>query len=356
MKPVILDCCGQLPAHAYSQEELSQALEGLWNRQHFNPQRFRQLHEALGIGGRHLALPKERYLEGLNFTRANQAYREVGLQLAVQVLQQLMQRSGVAWEQLGYLVFTSVTGLCVPSIDALLMNELPLPHHLRRLPIFGLGCLGGAAGIARLHDLLRGDPGGYGVLLSVELCSLTLQAEDVSVANLIATGLFGDGAAAVLMAGGSAMPGGSARSGAVRVVDTRSVFFPNSAHVMGWEIGSHGFSVVLSPEVPLYARQHLAPALLEFLGQHGLSLSAIGVWVAHPGGPKVIDALEQGLQLPEQTLQASRRSLAEIGNLSSASVLFLLAEALAQPRPAGTYGLLLAMGPAFCAEVVLLQW
>lgn len=302
----------------------------------------------MGIEGRHLSLPREDYLKASDFSERNQAFGKVSLELAEQVVSDLLRQANCCAEQIDYLVYTSVTGLSVPSLDAQLMNRLPFRSDLKRLPLFGLGCLGGAAGAARLADLLGGHPQGRGILLSVELCSLTLQPQDLSVANLVASGLFGDGAAAVLM--------GPAQNGRPAVVDTRSVFFPNSQDVMGWEIGSHGFSIVLSPQVPHFAREHLGPALLQFLEDHGLTPADIKAWVAHPGGPKVVDALQEALELTTEALQVTRESLQKVGNLSSASVLFILAEHLKHPYQPGDYGLMLAMGPAFCAELVLLRW
>lgn len=320
----------------------------MWCEQHYNGQRLRQFHQAMGIEGRHLSLPREDYLKSSGFTERNQAFGKVSLELAEQVVTRLLNETKVGAEQIDFLVYTSVTGLSVPSLDAQLMNRLPFRSDLRRLPLFGLGCLGGAAGTARLADLLKGRPQAHGLLLSVELCSLTLQPQDLSAANLVASGLFGDGAAALLM--------GPALEQRPRVVDTRSVFFPNSQDVMGWDIGSHGFSIVLSPQVPYYARQHLGPALLEFLKDHGLSCTDIKAWVAHPGGPKVVDALQEALALAPESLQITRDSLQKVGNLSSASVLFILAEHLKRDYQPGDYGLMLAMGPAFCGELVLLQW
>jgi len=302
----------------------------------------------MGIQGRHLSLPREDYLQPSDFTGRNQAFGRVSRELGEKVVTDLLRSTGVAAEQVDFLVYTSVTGLSVPSLDAQLMNLLPFRPDLRRLPLFGLGCLGGAAGTARLADLLRGSPESYGLLLSVELCSLTLQPQDLSAANLVASGLFGDGAAAVLM--------GPARPNRPRVLATRSVFFPDSEAVMGWDIGQHGFSIVLSPRVPHYAEHHLGPALVQFLREHGLTPGDIQAWVAHPGGPKVVDALQTALQLPAEALQITRDSLQRVGNLSSASVLFILHEFLQRPHQPGEYGLMLAMGPAFCAELVLLQW
>jgi alkylresorcinol/alkylpyrone synthase len=214
--------------------------------------------------------------------------------------------------------------------------------------------VGGAAGIARVADYLQGHPDEAAILLSVELCSLTFQLDDLSLANVIATGLFGDGAAAVLMVG-QAHP--LAAAGQPQVVASRSLFFPDTEGVMGWDITDRGFKVILSAAVPEIARTHLRPAITSFLAERYLSLQDISHWIAHPGGPKVIQAMTEGLDLPVAALQLSRESLAQIGNVSSASVLIVLKETLAryQPPP-GTYGLMIAMGPAFCAELVLLKW
>lgn len=348
--PQIVACASQLPPHYYSQEDLLAGLETLWQASHYNQNRLRQFHQAMNIQGRFLSLPREQYLKASDFTERNQHFQRVSLDLAELVVQKVFEQASVRAEQVDFLVYTTVTGLAVPSLDAQLMNRLPFRSDLKRLPLFGLGCLGGAAGVARLTDLLRGSPNSLGLLLSVELCSLTLQSQDLSVANLVATGLFGDGAAAVLMSSQ-----GCEKSGP-RVVDTRSVFFPESQGVMGWDIGSQGFSIVLSPQVPHYAQHHLAPALQEFLTAHQLGVQDIAAWIAHPGGPKVVEALEQTFQLPPEALAVTKKSLQEVGNLSSASVLLILEETLKKEISPGSYAIMLSMGPAFCAELVLLQW
>jgi alkylresorcinol/alkylpyrone synthase len=349
LSPRLEACSTALPAHYYTQEDLLAGLEGLWQAQHFNPQRLRQLHGAMGISGRHLALPKDKYAQPATFTERNREFQRVSLDLAEQVVCGVLADTGVPADEIDYLVYTTITGLAVPSLDAQLMNRVPFRPDLKRMPVFGWGCLGGAAGAARLSDLLRSQAPSRGLLLSVELCSLTLQPQDLSVANLIASGLFGDGAAAVLMSSGHMARG-------PRVIATRSVFFPQSEDVMGWDIGEHGFGIVLSPQVPYQAEHNLAPALSRFLAEFSLSPADIGAWVAHPGGPKVIEALEQALRLSAGALDVTRRSLTEIGNLSSASVLFILREVLQQQHEPGTYGVMLAMGPGFCAELLLLQW
>ena len=200
--------------------------------------------------------------------------------------------------------------------------------------------------------------------MSVELCSLTLQRDDASTKNLIATGLFGDGAAALVMRGPDHRPRGDGRRGpttlrpgaAPRVLDSRSVFFEDTERTMGWDVGDTGFEVVLAPTVPELVAEHVPDAVDELLAAHDLDRDAIETWVSHPGGPAVIAALEEGLDLEPDALDPTRRHLAEVGNLSSSSVLFLLDDARRRRPPAGSHGLVMAMGPGFCAELVLIQW
>jgi alkylresorcinol/alkylpyrone synthase len=192
------------------------------------------------------------------------------------------------------------------------------------------------------------------ILFAVELCSLTLQRDDLSMANLVASGLFGDGAAAVLMVGDDHP---RAQQGMPRVIDSQSQFFPETEHIMGWDVTDSGFKVLLSPDIATLAQSEVRPSMEAFLGRHDLSIADIDHWLVHPGGPRVIEALEDGLGLPDQALTLSWETLAEAGNISSASVLVILDKTMrrTQPKP-GERGVLMAMGPAFCAELVLLQW
>jgi alkylresorcinol/alkylpyrone synthase len=235
------------------------------------------------------------------------------------------------------------------------MNRLRLPAETKRVPIFGLGCVAGAAGIARCADYVRAYPEQVALLLSVELCSLTLQRGDLSIPNLIASGLFGDGAAAVVVAGDGVPPNGASWGPAV--IASRSAFYPDTERVMGWEISEDGFKVVLSAEVPDMVVRHLRRDVDAFLRDQGLGLGDIASFVCHPGGPKVLEAMERALELPPDALELTWRSLREVGNLSSTSVLLVLERTMSERRPpAGSYGLLLAMGPGFCSELVLLRW
>jgi alkylresorcinol/alkylpyrone synthase len=226
-----------------------------------------------------------------------------------------------------------------------------LRANIKRVPIFGLGCVAGAAGIARATEYVRAFPNQNAVLVSVELCSLTWQRKDLSVANLISSGLFGDGSAAVIVSGADRDASGP------EVVATTSSFYRGTEEVMGWDISSDGFSIVLSSEVPDMVRKYLARDVDAFLADQGLARNDIATWIMHTGGPKVLEATAEALELPDNALQVSWDCLARVGNLSSASVLVVLEEYMNRRRPArGTYSILAAMGPGFCAELVLLRW
>ena len=352
--PRILALAHAFPPHYCSQDELSSALRVAWQSQGLDVAIFDRLQRNVQVQGRYLARPLEEYHHFNSFTQTNQIWQEEALHLGEQVVWQVLDQAQLAANQVQMLMSTTVTGIAVPSLEARLMNRLPFAPMTRRIPLFGLGCLAVTAGIARCADYLRAYPTHAALLLSVELCSLTLQKQDLSVANLIASGLFGDGASAVLLVGDEHP---LAPAAPVGVIDSCSVFFPDSEEVMGWEVGASGLKIVLSPGVPHCTREMLPGPLKDFLARHNLKLGEIRHWVSHPGGPKVIDALEEGLALPAGTLNRTRQSLAAIGNLSSTSVLIILEEWLrdriAEP---GDWGMMLSMGPGFCAEAALLRW
>lgn len=340
-----------LPPHYYDQQTLLAALQRRWADRFFNPERIERLHRNVLVGGRHLALPLEEY-EGLTtWGKANDAWIRVAQEVGGQAVLDGLSKAGLSADEIDALIFVTVTGVATPSIDARLINRLGLQPQVKRMPIFGLGCVAGAAGISRAADYVRAYPDQVAVLLSVELCSLTLQAEDLSIPNLIATGLFGDGAAAAMVVGDDREADGP------EIVATRSVFYPDSEQVMGWNISESGFQIVLSADVPEVVREHLRRDVDAFLAENGLTRADITSWVCHPGGPKVLEAMQDALELPDGALDVTWRSLQEVGNLSSTSVLLVLAETLENHRPEpGSWGMITAMGPGFCSELVLLRW
>lgn len=352
--PHLVALAHAFPDHYCTQAELSEALRLAWQHQGLDQAIFDRLQRNVQVQGRYLARPLSDYYNFNSFEQTNAVWQSEALHLGEQVLRNLLDEVQLDAAEIQLLMSTTVTGIAVPSLEAQLMNRLPFASSTRRVPLFGLGCLAGTAGIARCADYLRAYPTHATVLLSVELCSLTLQKQDLSVANLIASGLFGDGAAAALLVGDEHP---LAQQAAVQVLDSCSIFFPDSEAVMGWEVSNTGLKIVLSPGVPHYTRTALPDPLRSFLQAHQLTISEIAHWISHPGGPKVIDALEEGLALPTGSLDRTRRSLAEIGNLSSTSVLIILEEWLRDKiaRP-DDWGVLLSMGPGFCAEAALLHW
>ena len=343
-----------LPANYADQETLISAFRRRWLEQHYNLDRLEELHRAVAVKGRHLALPISEYEQLGSFGKRNETWARVGAQLGEAAVRSALEAASLSPQEVDAFFFVTVTGVSTPSLDAVLANRLRLRQDLKRTPIFGLGCVGGAAGTARAADYLRAFPNHVAVLLSVELCSLTLQREDLSVANIIASGLFGDGAAAVVLRGGD-REDGSRRS--PRILATRSVFYPDTERVMGWDLVEGGFKVVLSAKVPQVVARNIRHDVDSFLDEQRLQRTQISHWLVHTGGPKVLKAFEAALELPAAALERSWRSLGEVGNLSSASVLFVLGDLLDAgiARP-GDYGLLLAMGPGFCSELILLQW
>ena len=350
------------PPHYYDQAQLLEAFKAVWLREHFNAERLERLHQNVQVGGRHLALPLEQYQKLETWGDANNAWIRVAQEIGATAIDRALAAAGLAFDEVDALFTVTVTGVATPSLDARLMNRRPFRSDLKRIPIFGLGCVAGAAGLARAADYVRAFPDQIAVLLSVELCSLTVQRGDLSIPNLIATGLFGDGAAAAVVMGEAAArrraaSGFRAPSG-YTVQATRSVFYPDTEGVMGWEISGQGFQIVLSAEVPKMVERHLRRDVDSFLGDLGLTRSQISRFICHPGGPKVLTTMEEQLELPAGALEATWRSLREVGNLSSTSVLLVLEEALATPPAPGTEpekALLLAMGPGFCSELVLLE-
>jgi alkylresorcinol/alkylpyrone synthase len=355
LNPRVLSTGRALPPHFADQETLLAEFRALWGRRHFNLDRLEQLHRSVRVGGRHLALPLADYSKLTTFAQRNDAWISAAVDIGEAALRNALDRAQLAPEAIDNLMFVTVTGIATPSIDARLINRMGLRTDVKRTPIFGLGCVAGAAGLARASDILRGFPKGISALLAVELCSLTLQRDDLSVANIIASGLFGDGAAAVIIGGGDRAQTGSQRG--PEIVATRSVFYPDTERVMGWDVVDSGFKVVLSPEVPTLVKARIAGDVDAFLSANALSRSDIKHWVCHSGGPKVLEAFEAALELPKTALARSWSSLQSVGNLSSASVLFVFDELLQSGEvKAGELGLLLAMGPGFCSELVLLRW
>jgi alkylresorcinol/alkylpyrone synthase len=360
--PRIAGIASALPRYCASQGAVTRALESVWGGR-VKPGLLERLHSRTGVRSRYFGFPLRHYPEFASWRETNAAWLEIGEEIGAAALEGALRTAGIPNDALDALFVVSITGIASPSLDARLINRLRLRPDIKRTPIFGVGCVGGALGLTRAADYALAYPQHTAAVLAVEICSLTFQREDLSTANMIATGLFGDGAVAVIVEGEQGVGGSRAtRSGSAdrrkpAILDCRSVFYPDSEDIMGWDISENGFRIVLSPQLPELIRNNLARDVDSFLDKHGLGRSDIGSWVIHTGGPKILEAVQQTLDLRDTDLARSWACLRDFGNLSSASVLLVLEDFITNDPPEpGTLGLLLAMGPGFCAELILLRW
>jgi alkylresorcinol/alkylpyrone synthase len=344
-----------VPQHRADQETIASVLRDWWSDAYEGSRKWRlifdQVNRSLRIGGRNLALAPSEYPAALeSFATANAAWTRIAPELATEAAGRALERAKVAPRDVSHVFMVTGTGIATPSIDARIINRLGINPRTRRTPMFGLGCAGGVAGVARASDYLRAFPNEIALVVSVELCSLTLQRGDLSIANIIASSLFGDGAAAIVMGGGGESMGPS-------VIAASSMLFPETERMMGWDVVESGLKVVLSSAIPALIRSELAIPVDQLLQRHRLDLSAINHWIVHTGGNRVLDAVRDALGLQPSALARSWRMLEETGNLSSASVLFVLNDLLdSGDARQGDYGMMIAVGPGFGAELALLQW
>jgi alkylresorcinol/alkylpyrone synthase len=343
------------PPYYFSQAEVLTALKTYWDKGLENAAVLERLHSRTGVDGRYFCRPLEEYYSLDTWGKTNDVWIETALKLGEQALRTLLEESKLPPEKIGTLISVSITGIACPSIDARLINKLKLPAHIKRTPIFGLGCVAGASGLARAADYVKAYPDQAAILLSVELCSLTWQRDNLSIPNLISSGLFGDGCGAVLVAGEQLCDELGLEGPAITA--SQATFYPDSQDVMGWEISEKGFRIVLSADVPTVVKQHLGKNVDDFLAGRGLTRADIGSWIMHTGGPKVLEANAEALGLTREDFALSWEALRTAGNLSSASVLMVLNEVMREHRPPkGTRSMLIAMGPGFCSEMLLLEW
>lgn len=333
-----------VPPHVLHQDEVATRSGEIFAPAIPGFERFAEAYRNAAIDTRHSCVPIEWYAQEHSFSERNDLYIANAVDLLCDVSAQLLEDAKLSAAEIDALVVVSTTGVATPSLDALLLERMAFRRDVQRLPIFGLGCAGGVTGLARAAQLAMSKPGSRVLFLVVELCGLTFRVNDYSKSNIIATALFGDGAAGALL--GCELDGPALRGWG-------EYTWEDSLDVMGWNIGDDGLGVLFSRDIPHLVRSRLAEPALGFLGSHGLSPEDITRHACHPGGAKVLDALEEVYGLPVGGLSAAREILRRYGNMSAATAMFVLAETMREGVPG--HWLMSALGPGFTASFALLE-
>jgi alkylresorcinol/alkylpyrone synthase len=332
-----------VPPHIVRQADVIERTMRIFDRKRTDIERLMPVYANAGIDTRYSCVPIDWYEREHSWAERNALYVENAVALLVEAASRCLARTGRAFSDIDAIVTVSTTGISTPSLDALLMERLPFRRDLMRLPVFGLGCAGGVLGLARAASLARAHPGFRVLLLVVELCALTFRKMDQSKSNIIATALFGDGAAAALLESDTDGPVLAAWG---------EYTWPDSLDVMGWHITDDGLGVLFSRDIPTLVRTQFREAADRFLESRGLGIKDIDAFVCHPGGAKVINALEDAFALPAGTLNDAREVLRKYGNMSAATVLFVLERMLVGAR---RRYLMTALGPGFTAGFLILE-
>ncbi len=352
--PRLLSIERYIPPYRYDQQVVTDCVRR-WLAEDDGPSaRLLSVYASAGVRSRGSVLPIEEVFRPGDFETQTRRYRAAACEAGTEVATRALASAGLRPGEIDFVVSVSCTGFMIPSVDAYVANHLGMGGALARLPITEAGCAGGVVALARAFDHLRAHPDRAALLLALELSSLTFQRWDRSATNVVSTAIFGDGGAAVVVVGDRHPAAGR---GLLRVVDTGSVFFPATTHLMGFDLRNPGLQIVLDRGLAPFVRREVRPAVDGFLARRCLDRSRISRWILHPGGRRVIEVMAERLGLTSSDLAATEAVLAEHGNVSSVTVLFVLDEILRRHRPqAGELGLLGAFGPGFSAELALLEF
>lgn len=349
------------PPHKVTQDQALEFARVFFQDSFPNLDRMLKVFHNGQIESRYFSAPLDWFKTRHSLQEKNDLFIKLAVEFGIDAIHDCLEGNfltePVDYSDIDAIFFVSTTGFSTPSIEAKIMNKLPFSSHTKRIPIWGLGCAGGAAGLSRAHEYCLAFPESNVLVISEELCSLTFQPGDISKSNLVGTSLFADGAACVLMAGDdSPLLLRSKLKYRPAVKGTQSTLMPDSEEVMGWDIRDEGLYVIFSKSIPNIIENWLKPNVEEFLSGYKLGSEHIAHFVAHPGGRKVLEAYEKSLGMPETMTQPSRDVLQKFGNMSSPTVFFVLKEHMEKDIPEGDYGLAAALGPGFSSELLLLQW
>ncbi|WP_368505820.1 type III polyketide synthase [Alkalihalophilus sp. As8PL] len=360
--PSITSISTYAPPNTFTQDTITEFARELFSENFQSIERLLTVFANGQISERQFAAPIDWFKEDHSLKEKNDLYIELATKYGAEAIKnclnnRLFLKEEVDVKEIDAIILVSSSGMSTPSIDARIMNVLPFSPHTKRIPIWGLGCAGGAAGISRAYEYCRAYPESNVLVVCIELCSLTFQRNDRSKSNLVGTSLFADGIACALVSGDhSSMVHNSNRSVRPVIRQTMSTLMPDSEEVMGWDVKDTGLHVVFSRDIPSIIKNWLKPNVEEFLVRNNLEAGQIDAFVAHPGGKKVLEAYEETLSIPKSMTEVSREVLNKHGNMSSPTVLYVLEQFMNQEMEPGSYGLMAALGPGFCSELVLLQW
>ena len=335
-----------VPEHVYDQASVRQVIDNMFREKIENLDRLLTVFEHLHIERRHFAREPDWYTADRGFGEANELFIEAALNLSLIAAKRALSNSDIPVQEFGGIVVASTTGLMTPSLDAYLVQNLDLPFNVARMPLFGLGCAGGVSGLARAAELSGTQSGVPVLFVAVEICSATFQRNDFSKSNLIGTSIFGDGAAAVVL--------GSGDEG-LEIVDSYHRLFPETYDIMGWDFVDSGMKVRFSRDIPVFVRQHLPGVIKEAVTSWGICQEDIESYIVHPGGAKVLEAFAEVIGQPSKKLADSHEILRRYGNMSSASVLFVLERMMQNNSLTNGYALMSALGPGFSSDQLLLN-
>lgn len=348
--------------HVLNQETTTEFARELFEENFQDIERLLKVFANGQIEERQFAVPIDWFQEDHTLQERNDLYIELATNYSVEAIKRCLSQLSFLKEEVDVMaidtiVLVSSSGMATPSLDARIMNVLSFSKHTKRIPLWGLGCAGGAVGISRAYEYCRAFPESNALVVCVELCSLTFQRNDRSKSNLIGTSLFADGVACALIIGDQSELI-TLVNRAVRpvILATQSTLMPNSEKVMGWDVKDSGLHVVFSRDIPSIISDWLEPNVRSFLEGQELDLGQLSSFIAHPGGKKVLDTYVNALGIAEEMITESKNVLKRHGNMSSPTVIYVLEQVMMQEHRDGDYGLMAALGPGFCSELVLLQW
>lgn len=357
--PKIASVSTYTPPYTLQQSNIEELTKELFRGKIPQLERLLKVFENGEINTRHFCVPLDWHQTSHTFEERNNLYMELAVEYSVHAIEKCLQngnflKSPISTEEIDAIIYVSSTGISTPSIDARVMNKLKFSDRMKRIPIWGLGCAGGTAGVSRALDYCLAHPKEKVIVVCVELCSLTFQQDDYSKSNLVGASLFADGVACVLVCGDDVHLNSNKIT--PTIINSASKWMPNSEDVMGWDIKNDGLHVIFSRDIPSIITNWLGPFIDEFLNEQQVKEDQITTFIAHPGGKKVLRAYENALHLTTQHTAISREVLKNNGNMSSPTVLYVLEQFMLKEQTPNTYGLLVALGPGFSGEVVLVQW